>query len=749
MAANYRPVEGAQINRDELSISRAKDFALLIESGASAHVEVIECHRSDHDSEIVVIELKPTVPQKRTVAIRRTERVSIEFRADDSRFPDVRALREDFPRERVLHLNGGTPQGEPPSLCLFAESWPDVRLRLTANALLHRVQNWFNDTANGSLHRPDQPLEPAFLAKPTPLILSSSIEELMTPGFKLNLGYIKSPAGELFMQRRGDRFYDNATQSPLLIPIIAPEHEHNVVNDPPRNLQELHQQLQPLGMDLIREVQLSLVTNTNQLDKYGFLILLVFLPRKRSNDAPLEVELAAFLCVGSHSQTPGLTGFLRQIGISNSPSEQIKNGSSIQVIYLKVHHELTGESASLYSGNERLNSSLLGIGVGALGSQVVLNAVRGGLSQWTIIDDDLLLPHNLARHALSGHWVGCAKVDAVADTANSLLAKPNVKGENFNVFAEPAKLNAAAANAEAIVDLSASVAVARQITCDVEAAAPRCSAFVCPSGNDLVFLGESRERSLKLDSIEAQYYRAIAADERLAGHLQGGSMFGSCRNVTSQVSQDLIGIHACQTVRYLRRWLTTGNSVATILRVSDATGAIQCVEIELSDTVEVGTLGEWKVKTDAGFLATLDTLRAENLPNETGGVLLAHVDAQRKTLYVCHQIPAPPDSEKQPVVYIRGSAGLAAEYKRIREATLNGLAYIGEWHSHPDNSPCSPSEEDLRAGVWLAEETQPTSLPGLMLIVGERKQTCWMLCTQSPEQNAPCHLFLTQGKNNE
>lgn len=108
--------------------------------------------------------------------------------------------------------------------------------------------------------------------------------------------------------------------------------------------------------------------------------------------------------------------------------------------------------------------------------------------------------------------------------------------------------------------------------------------------------------------------------------------------------------------------------------------------------------------------------------------------------------PAPPDSQKQPVVYIRGCEGLTEEYGRIRQSTLNGLAYIGEWHSHPNGSACQPSEEDLGAGLWLAEQTQPTSLPGLMLIVGENGQTCWMLCHKSMEENPIYHLFVMEAE---
>jgi hypothetical protein len=375
-----------------------------------------------------------------------------------------------------------------------------------------------------------------------------------------------------------------------------------------------------------------------------------------------------------------------------------------------------------------------------------MNAVRGGMANWHLIDDDLLLPHNLVRHSLSGDWIGCPKVIGVACEANSLFDKPSVKATVANIMGPgdiTPEVISSLEGAGAIVDLSASVAVARYLALEAQSPAPRCSIFISPSGNDLVFLGEDAERENRLDSIESQYYRALLTEPKLSGHLLGGSTVGSCRDITSKVPQHFMAIHAAQGARALRGWLKSKSAKATVVRAIEDSLEFQQVDILIGNLINVGEIGGWTVITDSIFLATLKAQREESLPNETGGVLLAHIDAQRKTLYVCHQIPAPPDSEWQPTVYIRGASGLAEEYERIKKETLNGLLYIGEWHSHPDGCACSPSEEDILAGAWLAEQTRPTSLPGLMLIVGERDQTCWMLCAQASDSGAPIHLSLT------
>lgn len=751
MPPEYRVVEGETVSLDDLTIQRAIDFAQLISSGVTPYALVVECRRQESGREVVVVKVKPTVPQRPVVAIQREEVIAVVFSQADDWYPEVRALRADFPRDRVLHLNGGVPAGEAPSLCLFAEPWPDVRLRLTANELLFRLQNWFNDTATGKLHREDQPLEPAFLSRSSPLIISRKLlDEVVKTPTTLNLDIIETPTGPVFIQRREGRRSTGKAKPALVIPFVSQPHEHSVTNDAPRTLDELDGLLKPVGINLVSELQESLFAKKDDLDKFGFLVLLILLQRKRSVEAEPEAELVAFFCVAPNAASTGIRGIFRDVGFTGEITfDESRTGKETGVSYLAVRFELTPDAASLYSGTEPTQTRLVAVGAGALGSQVVMNAVRGGMTNWKVIDDDNLLPHNLVRHSLPGDWLGCPKAVAVTSEANSLLDSPSVEAIVANVLSpgdQAVAVQSAMESTQVIVDLSASVAVARHLSRDVKSNARRCSIFVSPSGRDLVFLGEDESRSLPLDSIEAQYYRAAASVASLQGHLDAGQTVGSCRDITSRISQSLMAIHAAQAERLLRSWLSQPDALATVIRAQSDGFGFEQTDLPLGSLVEVGELGSWTVLTDTLLLDVVARQREESLPNETGGVLVAHIDAQRRTLYVSHQIPAPPDSERQPTVYIRGNQGLFEEYGRIRQATREGLAYIGEWHSHPNNCACKPSVEDIKAGAWLAEQTRPTSLPGLMLIAGEGRQTCWMLCSQTSEDGAPIHLCLKWGE---
>lgn len=750
MTEQYFEITGNRVPSDQLQVRRAREFAQLIESGASPFAKVVECIQTESWSEYVVVEINPSLPQYPVFDIRRTERLSIQFRQEDSWYPDIRALRTDFPRERVLHINW-TPKDEPASLCLFTAPWVDVRITLTANELLFRLQNWLEDTATNTLHRGDQPLEPAFLGNPISLIVSEAlVESAFKQASQVTIGLIPNDGIFTLIEERPDRFAHSPDKKVLVVAAESEPHLHSeLAVTLPRDLAELHEMLTPLGLDLRGKLQLPLLQHEKVLNDYAYLLLFLRLWRKRDESSAPVPELSAFLCI--HSD--GLRTLGKDIGLFDGGQiDPTKTGTNVMLDYVRVRFELEPETASLFSGNQFLDKPLVGIGAGAIGSQVIMTAARGGLARWHVVDSDSLQPHNLVRHALPAMYVGHPKAPSVAREINSLFQSSLATSDVLDILKSdkvPEITAKAIDGAVAIVDLSASVAVSKFLALDLEASAKRCSVFISPSGRDAVFLGESEDRSYRLDSIESQYYRAVAQNELLEGHLKGATTIGSCRDITTLMAQDLVGAHAALGTRALRTWLGSQESRAVVVRTFPETLSSFEINVPLGEMVVIGELGEWTVITDSLFLQTVERSRAEDLPNETGGVLLAHVDSQRKILYVCHQIPAPSDSEKQPTVYIRGSTGLKDVYERIRKQTLNGLFYIGEWHSHPDLAACSPSTEDVLAGAWLADEMLSSSLPGVMLIVGRDNQTCWMLCSKASDPDAIPTVTVTWNKSHE
>src|SRR5437870_714423 len=168
---------GVPVDAQSLKISRARELVGAVASGALDFVRLVECKRRDADSaggeaEIIVFDLDIQRPQLTVNDIRRTERVAVSLEIDDDTYPEVLALRNDFPL--VPHLNLRIDEF-PRSLCVYDQSWDEVRTRWTASAFIERIRQWLADTSTGTLHRDDQPLEPLLFGTPYRLVIPADL----------------------------------------------------------------------------------------------------------------------------------------------------------------------------------------------------------------------------------------------------------------------------------------------------------------------------------------------------------------------------------------------------------------------------------------------------------------------------------------------------------------------------------------------------------------------------------------------
>jgi proteasome lid subunit RPN8/RPN11 len=352
--------------------------------------------------------------------------------------------------------------------------------------------------------------------------------------------------------------------------------------------------------------------------------------------------------------------------------------------------------------------------------------------RYAIVDDDELLPHNIARHALHSAYVGHPKTTGLVHYLDQLY-DTGAKGIVANVLkpAEQTELLASAfERAEVILDVSASVTVARYIALDVASSARRVSVFLNPTGTDVVVFAEDTRRTLKLDDLESQYYRAVNTSLQLQGHLEtndGRLRYGrSCRDISTSMSTYLVSSLASLASEAIRRALRTPDASIKILRSNRDTLAVVSCDVPVNRVFKEH-IGDWTLILDAELLEKLHGLRSAKLPNETGGVLLGVYDLDRKTIYIVDTISSPPDSEEWPTLYIRGSEGLLEQVQSVAKRTGSQLEYVGEWHSHPDNCATRPSPDDLQVFAWLTEHMATAGLPALMAIVGEQSSSSWYI----------------------
>jgi integrative and conjugative element protein (TIGR02256 family) len=147
-------------------------------------------------------------------------------------------------------------------------------------------------------------------------------------------------------------------------------------------------------------------------------------------------------------------------------------------------------------------------------------------------------------------------------------------------------------------------------------------------------------------------------------------------------------------------------------------GAVSAHQVDAVDELQL-RFGGLDLFLDAGVYDKMKSLRKEQLPDETGGILLGYHDFNVNAVVVVDALPAPTDSEASPGSFERGLAGVADAVVEARRRTAGVVGYIGEWHSHPRGYGARPSGYDKFQLAYLTLGLALEGLPAVMLIVGD------------------------------
>lgn len=696
----------------------------------------------DERFEVLQLELEIEIPQKPRNDIRRIEPIAIVASISlPQSHPAVFALRDDFPK--VSHLNLYEKE-IPRQLCLYEGNQEDIALKWNPYRFIERIRNWFSLTARGELHQDDQPLEPFFLDLNGFLILPNDLDEKSKFAEHYYPAYYYIPKNAAYnfyvIKIESENYFLRKGNSPELIvlPFTIKERQHGVIQRAPINLKDLSELVESDGFDLIDELRKSL----NQIFKMKKLeyisdskvVILINVPLSRASGKEIEkIEKYAFVTdanlinFGIVLDVWNLAPETQSFGIIFAKkNKELIESEKIKTIILNTVHYMTREEANVLNGIPTIpEKQLILIGVGALGSHFLVNLVRSGIGRWAVFDHDLLLPHNLTRHALPGPYVGFPKALAMADYLKSILDKNYVTSyvENFlKPIEKDEEFRQLFSQADYIIDISTTISVERKISLDLESDGRRVSIFISPSGMDSVFLGEDSDRATSLDVIEMQYYRYIIKNRDLHHHLKingVGVKYGtSCRDFTSRISQDNIALHAAIMSKAFEKFIRSNHAACGIWTAINENMELKHYSVDVSRMVEYNA-GGWIIKTDEEFIKNLHHYRTQKLPNETGGVLIGSHDITRKIIYIIDLIPSPEDSDEWPNEYIRGLKGLSARVGIIQETTADNLTYVGEWHSHPKYVSTSASDLDYISFDWLRMHMHEVGLPAVMAIVGD------------------------------
>lgn len=745
---------GAPIDAAALQSEAAAALVRFVHRHAGHLAQFINAYR-DGDLELVVLDFQTGRPQRPAYPIKRTERLGVLFSASDS-LPLIYMLRDDFPDTEHQQL---ALEGAPRAICVDDRSWAEARLTWTPAEMIQRILSWFSRASNGTLHDARQPLDPVLFGSYLSLIVSRAVLRdsvdldligVHDPNYRQMLRVIPLEPGRVPVDRT----------EPICIfgYQIPPEHMRRMTFAP-GNLGSLTDMLRERGVDLLSDMKarisgwldqgLSAAWRLNS----RFIVIVempIVAPNGQQRDgsdvrAYITDRSAGDIAVAlgiAHKQERddegSKVGYVKAVPAAEPDQDVVRQ---IVAQAAEVHLEFDRTLATQLTGRrvEDARKAVL-VGAGAIGSHISDCLVREGRFEWTVIDHDRLLPHNLGRHTARGGDVTRFKAEIVAKAAVNILegAAP-VAAITANIIThgpERADIDNALNAADLIIDATASV-LAERFLSDHPAKARRVSTFFNPAGTAAVLLAEPADRSLTLRDIEAQYLGQLVTQAPLAGHLgrpEGDYAYtGACRAITTLIPESRVMALSGLVSAGLGEAIDQDAGLVRIWSMQEK-GGVEIFDFT-PEPVSTFSAGDWSVSVDFGLITRIRAMRAEKLPNETGGVLLGVVDIPNKSIHLVEALPAPPDSTGTAAGFTRGTQGVQEALDHALDKTLGQVRYVGEWHSHPPRSGAMPSATDLVQIDWLAALFDMDILPALMLIAADNETSVILANQQSVAQD--------------
>ena len=624
-------------------------------------------------------------------------------------------------------------------MCLYIEPWLSIERSWTPEHFIKRIFWWLRETAEGTIHGDDQPLEQLFFSSPYNVVLPENyFDDKNAKQRKISFSSVEYEETKTKILI-GSYTDDNSGGTPFCVPIsvVLEPVENAPIEEYPHTLGMLQTFLERRGKGIVgslKETILDLVTEAGiefQQNRKEFVLLFLGIPRIR-NGVVEKLETQGFIVdsgIGALGESlsvlfkdPDQNKWYRD-ALSSTTSDDWK---SLSLFPVNVKCYPSREEIRQYSGLKSTAQEPNGViaGVGALGGLLAKIWNRECWGKWSYIDDDIVQAHNIVRHIASHHCIGHPKAMVVDSIVNDIHQKA---GENIlnhfvgSVTSDDPKILGKLDDADIVIDTTTTLHVPRVISRKDNF--PRtASVFITPSGTSSVMLLEDKGRNVRCSSLEAQYYRAILnsewGDSHLSGHVGRQWVGAGCREITVEISDEMIHLHSAMLSRQIRK--SSGLSMARICvwDYQDDFGGIIPHDVSVFPS-HSAIIGDWEVHWDDGFLADAKQFRLADLPNETGGLLFGIIDQKDRTITLVKACSAPENSESTPTSFGRGAYNSTDILDDCHNRTAGIVTYVGEWHSHPQGCTALPSKDDVGQLGFLTASLQIEGMPALMMIVAD------------------------------
>ncbi|MCB1418683.1 MAG: ThiF family adenylyltransferase [Notoacmeibacter sp.] len=728
----WQPEGSDVVDVQEFANPLAKAIHDYVVGPGESYTTLGECRRFG-EFDLLSFDLVVERPQRPVYDILPVESLTVCFARTGSMSFAVLVARPDFPVTPHQNL---MPEGFPACICIDDRPWQDTRSFYTAAELMGRLSGWFEKACQGELHGAGQPLDPLFLPDNfSQIILKNDFWEAARLGSSLFIWAVDQEAHCIFIggsrpsSVRGDDVRLMAFHC-----AIEPQ-QMKRMKRAPRDLGQLSDFLVDAGVDFPILLQRSIKDWVNGKKEIGdgkrITCFLVTMPQIDPTTGDVgTTETVAFVTASSPGEIGEKMGFLlrnvsgeaKEVNFLPSVGARVSMDAvrDLPVSMSFVHKAFDAAGAALLSGEPRADDRrVLMIGAGSAGSAISEILARQGLFKWTIVDDDTLLPHNVARHTLNNQFVGRRKAIGLANRLMGIRDDVDARPVVDNVLTpiDKAVLDQQIGDAEFILDASASVPVSRWAS-DLPSAARRLCAFFTPDGKSAVLMIEDEARSLTLRDLETLYLREVLQNPALEGHLGAADRMqytGACRALTNRIPMASIQVLSGLVAAGIASGVRTTNAALKIWTMNEDGVRLTTVSGTMATTKAEG----WLVVLPASLKLEVRQRRSAALPSETGGSLMGMFDFERRRVDVVGALPPPSDSVGTSSSFTRGISRLRTDIEAAVARTGNQIRYIGEWHSHPAGRSSSPSSTDLEQIRQLRDAMELDGLPAVSLIVAE------------------------------
>jgi len=724
-----------------------KERSVVVERGEDGAISICFTVLTDE-----LIEPQPTV-------ILDEEPVRLLYRTEGSvgrLAPKAQSLRPDFPKD-LPHLNPTPPEGLP-DLCLARAGLQAIYERSGVGGVVRRLCKWLRDAKTGSLLAQGWELVPRFSSRRPiiGLLHAAAFQELAaSQGEKMG-----HAAGVTRVERIGANIQmalfpqslsatEPAGRSALkaaLLDLDRALHDQGMrqlpwvfawaahskpINAPLfgdwQSLAEIREGMEAVGLAAeidcaVTEVILLGECPDTFEDKRAFALLLgVWRP------APIDPAV-----YGLSADTDARALEIRTYQISYRPEVNPVASPELTEATEVMPMSFPNPDLLRFVSNVRNGASVCLFGYGALGSEIGTILLRAGIQEIGVVDNDVLLPHNLARHESIGRGSGENKATLLAGLAKKIgiLDFCEVDGRDRDILDfDEKELTSLLQGREVLIDATASESVRihlsttkypeelRVIRVEIFNYGRLGVQFVSglsgnPSLLDLYYTLclHAPENDAIYSWICAEESADIAFDELVIG-------FG-CSSVTVRLPKYVISQHVtafCPSIfASIEGAAESGVGINPLTRKYTPSGWQWFPVSSFVEFDDARTNG-WKVRISQDAYERINKERIIRFPNETGGYLYGGLDLISKQLSVTWASLEPPRTVGHRGRLELGRAGTTDEEDWLIRRCRGKLAVIGTWHSHPTGS-AAMSQRDADTVSGFARDNFGAGLPTLLVI---------------------------------